>query len=143
MSGRILNGWKEISGYIQRSVRTVQRWEAEMGMPVYRPAAKESAVVVAFTDELDDWLHGSPVETTPALPSAQKLLEDVDTLVADAAELASRVRMLQEQMRLLQPHHHRRETTRRPGHAASSTIGCLLNFPAANALVQAQEPQTR
>jgi hypothetical protein len=147
MSGRILNGWKEISGYIQRSVRTVQRWEAEMGLPVYRPATKESAVVVAFTNELDDWLHGSPVEATPAPTSAERLLEDVDSLVADAAELSSRVRMLQEQLRLLHPQSHRRETARRLHRVASSqALGCLVNFPAPapdSALIPTHEPQTR
>src|ERR1700691_2622956 len=56
MSRQILNGWKEISSYIKRSVRTVQRWEARLGLPVYRPALKDRSAVVAFSDELDRWI---------------------------------------------------------------------------------------
>jgi hypothetical protein len=31
-----LNGWKEIAAYLGRSVRTVQRWEKDFGLPVRR-----------------------------------------------------------------------------------------------------------
>ena len=34
----VLNSWKEIASYLGRSVRTVQRWEREFGLPVHRPA---------------------------------------------------------------------------------------------------------
>src|ERR1700735_3438466 len=56
MSRQILNGWKEISRHIGRSVRTVQRWEPRLGMPVYRPALKDRSAVMAFSDELDRWI---------------------------------------------------------------------------------------
>ena len=61
MNRQMLNGWKEIAGHIERSVRTAQRWEAHMGLPVHRPAQKESGVVMAFGDELDRWI----CRTTP------------------------------------------------------------------------------
>ncbi len=61
MEGKILNGWKEISAHIQRGVRTAQRWEAALGMPVHRPALKDRSAVVAFSAELDSWL----VRTAP------------------------------------------------------------------------------
>jgi hypothetical protein len=56
MEGRILNGWKEISAHLARNVRTAQRWELQLGMPVHRPASKRRTAVVAFPDELDVWL---------------------------------------------------------------------------------------
>jgi hypothetical protein len=31
-----LDGWKEIASYIGRGVRSAQRWERELGMPVHR-----------------------------------------------------------------------------------------------------------
>ena len=31
---RRLTGWKEIAGYFDKGVRTAQRWEAELGLPV-------------------------------------------------------------------------------------------------------------
>jgi len=32
----ILESWKEISDYLNRSVKTCQRWEEEFGLPVHR-----------------------------------------------------------------------------------------------------------
>ena len=54
---RILNGWKQISSHLDRGVRTAQRWEALLGMPVHRPALKDRSAVVAFSDELESWLR--------------------------------------------------------------------------------------
>lgn len=52
---RILNSWKEIAGYLNRGVRTVQRWERELGLPVRRPRGKTRSAVIAIAAELDDW----------------------------------------------------------------------------------------
>lgn len=60
----ILNGWKEIAGYLGRGVRTVQRWEVLYKMPVHRPAEKDRSAVVAFSNELDQWIKQSSVEGT-------------------------------------------------------------------------------
>lgn len=62
---RILNGWKEIASYLGRGVRTVQRWELLYKMPVHRPAEKDRSAVVAFSNELDQWIRQSRVEGTP------------------------------------------------------------------------------
>jgi len=51
----ILSGWKEIANYLGKGVRTVQRYEREMGLPIYRPAGKSSAAVVATRTELEEW----------------------------------------------------------------------------------------
>jgi hypothetical protein len=48
-----LRGWKEIAAQLQVSVRTVQRWEREFGLPVHR--LQQGSVVVAFADELERW----------------------------------------------------------------------------------------
>ena len=58
---RILNSWKEIAAYLGRGVRTVQRWEAQLDLPVHRPAGKEHGAVLAFSHELDDWLNSCPL----------------------------------------------------------------------------------
>jgi hypothetical protein len=58
---RILNSWKEIASYLGRGVRTVQRWEAQLGLPVHRPAGKDHSAVLAFSSELDQWLDSRPV----------------------------------------------------------------------------------
>jgi hypothetical protein len=51
----VLNTWKEIAAHLHRGVRTVQRWEATLGMPVRRLGATPRAPVVAFQHELDGW----------------------------------------------------------------------------------------
>jgi len=54
----VLNTWKEIAGHMHRGVRTVQRWEATLGMPVRRLGTTPRAPIVAFQHELDGWMSG-------------------------------------------------------------------------------------
>jgi len=56
MTGQVLSSWKEIAAYLGKGVRTVQRWEAEMGLPVRRPGP-ERHIVVAIPAELDEWVR--------------------------------------------------------------------------------------
>ena len=57
MEGRArLESWKEISTYLERSVKTCQRWETELGLPIHRLDGTPFARVFADPDELDDWL---------------------------------------------------------------------------------------
>jgi phage terminase Nu1 subunit (DNA packaging protein) len=60
MNGEVLNSWKEIAEYMGRGVRTVQRWEQELGLPVRRPRGKDRSAVLALKPELDRWLHNTP-----------------------------------------------------------------------------------
>ena len=53
---RYLSSWKEIAQYFGRGVRTVQRWEAVLGLPVRRPHGRSRSAVMAITGELDEWL---------------------------------------------------------------------------------------
>lgn len=71
----VLNSWKEIAGYVGRGVRTVQRWEHDLGLPVHRPMGKDRSAVLAFPAELEQWLMNTPVRATEgvngyAAPSA-------------------------------------------------------------------------
>jgi hypothetical protein len=59
----VLNSWKEIATYLGRGVRTVQRWEAELQLPVHRPRGKNRSAVIAFREELDQWLSRTPLES--------------------------------------------------------------------------------
>ena len=57
MEGRTrLESWKEISGYLQRSIKTCQRWEIELGLPIHRLDGTPSARVFANPAELDAWM---------------------------------------------------------------------------------------
>jgi hypothetical protein len=51
-----LNSWKEISAYMDRGVRTVQRWERELGLPIHRVGRGPRSPVHAFASELSVWL---------------------------------------------------------------------------------------
>jgi|SRR5579859_70564 len=57
----ILNSWKEIAEYLGRGVRTAQRWERDLGLPVRRPRGKERSAVVAVSSDIDAWLKRCPV----------------------------------------------------------------------------------
>ena len=52
---RTLNGWKEIAAYLGKSVRSVQRWEVVIGLPVHRIQTPDGQIVYAKADEIDLW----------------------------------------------------------------------------------------
>jgi hypothetical protein len=56
----LLNSWKEIATYLNRGVRTVQRWERDLGLPVRRPRGHDRSAVIAFAEEIDLWLKRAP-----------------------------------------------------------------------------------
>jgi hypothetical protein len=77
---RILTGWKEISTYLSRGVRTVQRWELTYGMPVRRQRG-EVRSVFAFADEVDAW----PKRAEPkARPYVRPTVLSVDIMTPTA-----------------------------------------------------------
>lgn len=55
---RRLDSWKAIALHLGRTVRTVQRWEREQGLPVHRLSHNKQSSIYAFTDELDAWMAG-------------------------------------------------------------------------------------
>jgi len=58
VSGEPLESWKEIGSYLNRDVRTVERWERTKGLPVHRLPGGGTARVYAFKPELDAWRSG-------------------------------------------------------------------------------------
>jgi len=74
-----LNGWKEIAAYLGRSVRTVQRWEKDFGLPVRRFGVSRPESVFAFPREIDAWLEtaqgvnarSGAAASEPAAPQAE------------------------------------------------------------------------
>ena len=52
----VFTSWKEIASYLGKGVRTVQRWEAQFGLPVQRPSARAKGIVRVTREELDQWL---------------------------------------------------------------------------------------
>jgi TolB-like protein/thioredoxin-like negative regulator of GroEL len=54
-AGDRLDSWKEIAAYLNRSVRTVRRWEREEGLPVHRHVHRTLGSVYADKSEVDAW----------------------------------------------------------------------------------------
>lgn len=52
----LLTSWKEIANFMGKGVRTVQRWEATLGLPVIRPSNSRAGIVMARPSELEAWL---------------------------------------------------------------------------------------
>jgi phage terminase Nu1 subunit (DNA packaging protein) len=92
---RVLNSWKEISSYIGRGVRTVQRWEEHYGLPVHRPSGRDRSAVYALVDEVDAWLKAGA--THQKLAGAKKPLDPevlayCEQLITNAGAIRERLR---------------------------------------------------
>jgi hypothetical protein len=51
----ILDSWKQIATYLNRGVRTVQRWEREEALPVHRHQHSVRGTVWGLIPEVDEW----------------------------------------------------------------------------------------
>jgi len=117
-SPAILNSWKEIAAYLGRGVRTVQRWEAQLRMPVHRIGSGKRSPVYALVPELKFWLatagpeplNGESADSRPprsaperssALKHSHELVQTSRALVRTVA--ANSVRH-QRQAEILQKH---------------------------------------
>jgi hypothetical protein len=92
---QFLSGWKEIANYMGKGVRTVQRYERDLGLPVRRPAGKSTGSVVATTVEIDAWITASPIRD-----AFQLTRQDTSSTAVTASIRTglSEMRRLREQM---------------------------------------------
>ncbi len=102
-AAEILNSWKEIASYLKRGLRTVQRWEADLGMPVRRPRGRGRSAVIAIRSELDNWINACPLATKPSNKpydneKTQRLLEQLRAAVCEMRELRAQVKSSREQL---------------------------------------------
>jgi hypothetical protein len=53
------DSWKEISLYLNRTIRTCYRWCNDLGLPVYRvDRMSKRSRVFAYKNEIDEWFRG-------------------------------------------------------------------------------------
>jgi hypothetical protein len=52
---KTLESWKQIAAFLDRSERTVRRWEAKEGLPVHRRGHQTQDTVFAFRHEIEGW----------------------------------------------------------------------------------------
>jgi len=79
-----LDSWKQIAAYLNKSERTVRRWQELEGLPVHRHLHQQKGTVWAFKSELDGWLANrteAPVPV-PGAPDRSWLLPSLGAIVA-------------------------------------------------------------
>ena len=90
----MLTSWKEIAAYLNKGVRTVQRWEVDLALPVRRPVANRS-VVIALTEDIDAWVRSHPVPKRAGHEAeVKRLRSQVKSLQAELERLRQQVRPL-------------------------------------------------
>jgi len=87
-----LTSWKEIGQYLGKGVRTVQRWERELALPIRRPAEASRGSVLAYPEELDAWTRTRM--KGPGVSLVESLSREVAALRDETAELRARVEFL-------------------------------------------------
>ena len=87
-----LTSWKEIAQYLGKGVRTVQRWEQTLHLPVRRPRARIKGVVLALPSEIDSWL------LSRFSPNGESTKSELKTLREQLAELREENKALRRQL---------------------------------------------
>lgn len=86
-----LVSWKEIARYVGKGVRTVQRWEHCWDFPVRRPGNRSKGTVLAFTDEIDSWMHSQFAPNGAGSEGeVERLRTEVERLAAENRKLRNR-----------------------------------------------------
>lgn len=101
-NGEVLNSWKEIATYLGRGVRTVQRWERDLDLPVRRPRGKQRSAVIAIKEDLDLWLrtpHGVEIRGREVHhKNRTRLMENTHLLHSQTLVLIARSDVLRKQI---------------------------------------------
>lgn len=85
----VLSSWKDVAAHLGKSVRTVQRWEAELGLPVHRPNGRQQRIILAYPDELKQWVGSK------SAPHAQPDTLAKARLEKNKSRLAAQMKKLQ------------------------------------------------
>lgn len=103
-SNQELNSWKEIASHLERGVRTVQRWESELGLPVRRTGRGKRGAVYALVSELDLWrvtsgaVVGKELDPGPeraagsAVEESRRLMSNIQSMVQSVSMTTVRQR---------------------------------------------------
>jgi hypothetical protein len=93
----MLNSWKEIASYLDRGVRTVQRWERELHLPVHRIGKGKRSPVYAITTELKLWIRTAEIPRTEKIAAGPVLVgPKLGRPLEDSIRLLTSVRLLAE-----------------------------------------------
>lgn len=99
----ILSGWKDIAQYMRKGVRTVQRYERELALPIRRPCGGSKGGVIATRVEIDAWVKTCALQkefefsrptkkdAMMATDQLRQQLQEMRRLRQEAAQLLSEV----------------------------------------------------
>lgn len=94
---QVFRSWQQIAAYVGKGTRTVQRWEREIDFPVHRPCAGDGRQVIAFADEIDNWLRRSTAVNTP--PTSVKAA--LESRREEVLKLREQVEKMREQTAII------------------------------------------
>jgi hypothetical protein len=90
----MLNSWKEIASYLDRGIRTVQRWERELQLPVHRIGKGKRSPVYAISTELNMWIRTTEIPRADKTPAQRTLPSGSGKPIDDSLRLLTRVHAL-------------------------------------------------
>jgi predicted DNA-binding transcriptional regulator AlpA len=107
----LLSSWKEIANYTGKGVRTVQRWERDLGLPVRRPTGGNArkGPVLLYRADMDAWMEtrlsvrprALPLqEVFPAIDSCDRVCGILQQGIRTTRELRTTSRMLAAKIEL-------------------------------------------
>jgi hypothetical protein len=113
--GNRLDSWKEIASYLDREVRTVQRWEKRESLPIHRHIHHKIGSIYAFKTEIDEWRKGRSLSPSTCLSTN-----------ADAQTLTGApIRLAQKEIRLAAPRPARKTSSQ---WAKANSIPAIIYF---------------
>jgi TolB-like protein/Tfp pilus assembly protein PilF len=74
--GTRLDSWKEIASWLNRSEKTVRRWEETEGLPVHRLLHDKRSSVYAYSGELQTWRESRRFQEANSAPSDHQATHD-------------------------------------------------------------------
>lgn len=91
--GTVLTSWQAIARYLGKGIRTVQRWEDDLGLPIRRPNHGTTGVVFAMRDEIDSWIRSHPRAN-----GDEHEHDDLEILTRELAELKQQNELLRARL---------------------------------------------
>ena len=79
-----LESWKQIAAFLDRSERTVRRWEATEGLPVHRRGYQKHDTVFAFKHEIEAWTRHRTKFAVNGAPPDSREIQDLSPVNAPA-----------------------------------------------------------
>jgi hypothetical protein len=90
----VLTSWKDIAQYLGKGIRTVQRWEDDLGLPVRRTKDGVKSSVLAVPAEIDAWVRSLKFEAAEREALIQSLRDEIRRLRHELALAQLRISRL-------------------------------------------------